>query len=223
MTALLPVAQSGAQSDLQARAIESALAGLAPSSRRVYQARIAAWLDWAKVSWARCAQPLDREHLKKYIRALELSGTSAQVQNQALAALKRLAVEAAELGWIEHNAAVQIQKIKSKRITGIRTGRWLTAAQCGALLTAPDRTTVRGRRDAAVLALLVGCGLRRAEACGLETAQLRSEPHNADSQFDRTIITNLVGKGGRIRSVAVPGWAAQTIEEWRKEIESCQS
>ncbi len=71
----------------------------------------------------------------------------------------------------------------------------------------PDRQKLKGKRDYAVLALLVGCGLRRRELAGLavEDIQLRE---------NRWVIADLCGKGGRIRTVAVPVWVKQGINAW---------
>lgn len=206
MTTLQPIQQL----DLQTRAIRAALSGLALHSRRIYQSRIQRYIDWSN-GGTKWGVILDRESVKAWMRAQELSGASAQVRNQSLAALKRLAAEAAELGWIDPNQAAQIARIKAKRITGIRTGRWLSTAQSRELIEECDRTTPTGRRDAAVLALLLGCGLRRAEVCSLTLDHLRW--HN-----DKLILTNLIGKGGRVRSVAVPVWAAQLIQEWIEDL-----
>jgi len=188
---------------LQDRAVESCLTSLAPASRRVYAARIRDYLAWSRGS---PSAPLDREHVQRYMRALELAAASPQVRNQALAALKKLASEAAELAWIDQTAAAQIGRIKARRITGIRSGKWLTRDQAQRLLAAPDRATVQGRRDAVVLALLLGCGMRRDEAVRLTSAQ-------CVTMDGRMVLRNVEGKGGRIRSVSVPRWAAQTISE----------
>lgn len=203
------------QPSLLERAIIACLSGLADTTARVYKARIREWLDWSAACYTRpdvnCV--LDREHVKQYLRHLETMNFSAQVRNQVLAALKKLAVESSDLGWISADIAVQIQKIKGKKITGIRTGRWLTVQQSAALLRAPDRTTIIGKRDLVVLALLLGCGLRRSEVCSLTTAQLNR--HNGTNKL---LLTNLVGKGGRVRTVGVPDWAAQPLKEWIKEL-----
>ena len=207
MTATLATACDSLESleSLQSRAVESCLTSLAPASRRVYAARIRDYLAWSRGS------PLDREHVQRYMRALELAAASPQVRNQALAALKKLASEAAELSWIEHATAAQIGRIKARRITGIRSGKWLTRDQAQRLLAAPDRTTVTGRRDSVVLALLLGCGLRRDEAVRLTAAQ-------CVTMDGRMVLRNVEGKGGRIRSVGVPKWAQTTIENWIKEL-----
>ena len=67
--------------------------------------------------------------------------------------------------------------------------------------------TVRGRRDHAMLAVLIGCGLRRGEllALRLESLQQREE---------HWVIANLVGRGGHVRTVPVPTWVKATIDAW---------
>jgi site-specific recombinase XerD len=62
-------------------------------------------------------------------------------------------------------------------------------------------------RDRAILGLLLGCGLRRRELTELTVDHLqRREDHWA--------IVDLVGKGGHIRTIPVPDWVKQTIDEW---------
>ena len=55
----------------------------------------------------------------------------------------------------------------------MRAGNWLLREQASALLNAPDPSTLKGKRDRAMLALLVGCGLRRAELLALEVNQIQ--------------------------------------------------
>ena len=86
-------------------------------------------------------------------------------------------------------------------------GNWLTREQAKELLTVPDRSTLRGKRDYVILALLVGCALRRRELATLdvETIQLRE---------GRWVLADLEGKGRRIRTVAIPVWVKQGINAW---------
>ena len=88
-----------------------------------------------------------------------------------------------------------------------RLGNWLTREQAKELLAVPDRSTLKGKRDYLIIALLVGCALRRRELAFLtiEDIQLRE---------GRWVIINLRGKGGRIRTVSVPIWVKQGIEAW---------
>jgi len=89
----------------------------------------------------------------------------------------------------------------------VRLGHWLTAEQVARLLAAPDLTTIKGIRDSAALALLVGGGLRRSELAALncDHFQLRE---------GRWLIADLIGKQGRIRSVPIPRWAHRAATRW---------
>lgn len=68
--------------------------------------------------------------------------------------------------------------------------------------------TARGKRDRAILALLVGCGLRRAELVNLknEDFQLRE---------DHWVVGDLIGKGKHIRTVPAPGWVKRAVDDVR--------
>jgi integrase/recombinase XerD len=51
---------------------------------------------------------------------------------------------------------------------GNQGGNWLTREQAKELLTVPDRSKIKGKRDYAILALLLGCALRRQELASLD-------------------------------------------------------
>jgi site-specific recombinase XerD len=72
--------------------------------------------------------------------------------------------------------------------------------------------TLRGKRDRAILAVLIGCGLRRAEtvAIRMEDPQLREE---------HWVIADLIGKGRHIRTVPMPSWVKNAIDEWTAKAE----
>ncbi len=90
---------------------------------------------------------------------------------------------------------------------GMRLGNWLTAEQGHALWQAPDRQRLKGKRDRALLALLLACGLRRHEAVALRLDHLQQrEEHWA--------IVDLVGKGGHVRTVPVPDWVRNELDDW---------
>jgi len=93
------------------------------------------------------------------------------------------------------------------RQKGTRLGNWLTREQAKDLLVVPHRSTLKGKRDYVLLALLVGCALRRTELAELQvqTIQLRE---------NRCVLADLEGKGRRIRTVAVPLWVKQGINAW---------
>jgi site-specific recombinase XerD len=97
--------------------------------------------------------------------------------------------------------------VKGAKKLGVRLGNWLTAEEARCLWQSPDVDTLKGKRDRAILAVLLGCGLRRRELADLDFRHLQQrEEHWA--------IVDLVGKGGHIRTVPVPDWVKTTIDEW---------
>jgi site-specific recombinase XerD len=76
-------------------------------------------------------------------------------------------VEATDNGLLAPELAAGIQRVKSAKSTGVRAGNWLSLRQAQALLNAPDITTLKGLRDRAIIAVLLGCALRRSEVAAL--------------------------------------------------------
>jgi integrase len=76
-----------------------------------------------------------------------------------------------------------------------------------ALLQAPDATTVKEKRDRAILATLIGCALRRGELVGLTVADLQQRD-------GRAVFVDISGKGGRVRTVPVPDWVEAALRAW---------
>jgi len=66
---------------------------------------------------------------------------------------------------------------------------------------------LRSKRNHAILALLIGCGLRRGELLALtvDSIQLREE---------HWVIADLHGKAGHIRTVPIPLWVKEAIDCW---------
>ena len=95
--------------------------------------------------------------------------------------------------------AAGIRRVKGAKKLGVRVGNWLTAEQGKRLLQAFDLGGLRGKRDYAMIAVLLGCGLRRAELAGLTVEELQQRK-------EHWVIADLVGKGGHVRTVPVPLW-----------------
>ncbi len=99
--------------------------------------------------------------------ALEARGLGSISINVRITAVRKLAVEAADNGLLAPELAAGITRIKGVKMKGVRLGNWLSVQQAQALLNAPDATTKKGLRDRAILAVLLGCGLRRSEVAAL--------------------------------------------------------
>ena len=127
--------------------------------------------------------------------------------NVRLAAVRRLAYEAADTVLLSPDLAAGIRRVKGAKKLGMRLGNWLTVEEARALWQLPSVHTVKGTRDRAILAVLLGCGLRRKELVDLTMDHIqRREDHWA--------IVDLVGKGGHIRTVPMPDWVKETIDDW---------
>jgi integrase len=143
----------------------------------------------------------------RYRIELESRNLAASTINVRLAAVRRLAFEVADTGLLSPDLAAGIQRVKGAKRLGVRLGNWLTVEQCRTILAAPGIETVRSRRDRAILALLLGCGLRRAEVASLDLRAIQQRE-------DHWAVVDLVGKGRRIRTVPVPDWVKGTIDDW---------
>src|SRR5713226_4206079 len=108
-------------------------------------------------------RPFTRASLQEFRVHLESLSLSPATINLRLAPLRKLATEAAENGWMDPTIAAGIARVRGVRRLGPRVGKWATAEEATALLQAPDATTVKGKRDRAILAVLIGCALRRGE------------------------------------------------------------
>jgi site-specific recombinase XerD len=106
---------------------------------------------------------LNRAAVNAYIAYLKDEETPPSSVNQRLAAIRKFVNEAAENGLIDHPTAGSIARIQNIQIRGKSAGNWLTKPQAEAMLNAPSMTTRKGKRDRAILALLLGAGLRREE------------------------------------------------------------
>ena len=165
------------------------------SGQRSYDRAITDFVDWD------CSEPrlaFNRTVVLRYRVYLEQKQYAATTINLRLAAVRRVAFEAADSGLLSPELAAGIRRVKGVRRIGVRVGNWLTAEQSKRLLAGEDRHSLRGKRNYAILAMLIGCGLRRGELLALrvDSIQLREE-HWA--------IVDLLGKAGHIRTVPIPG------------------
>lgn len=141
--------------------------------------------------------------------SLEARGLGSISINVRITAVRKLAVEAADNGLLAPELAAGITRIKGVKMKGVRVGNWLSVKQSQALLNAPDSATKKGLRDRAILAVLLGCGLRRSEVAGLTFRHIQQRE-------GRWCIVDLLGKHGRVRTIPIPAWAKVAIDIWTR-------
>jgi site-specific recombinase XerD len=175
-----------------------------PASRRVYEYAINQFIAWY------CSEPrlaLNRIVVVRYRMHLESRGLAANTINQQLAAVRRLAHEAADSGLLSPELAAGISRVKGVKQLGFRSGNWLSAEQSSEVLKHACGDSMRAKRDYAMLAMLFGCGFRRSELVGLEADEIQMrQGHWA--------VVDLIGKGGHIRTVPIPEWVKAALDQW---------
>ena len=135
-----------------------------PITRRVYNLGLDEFFAW----YGREPRPgFTKATVSAWRVALEARGLGAVSINVRITAVRKLAVEAADNGLLAPELANGITRVKGVASKGIRLGNWLSVQQAQTLLNTPDVTTTKGLRDRAILAVLLGCGLRRSEVAAL--------------------------------------------------------
>ncbi len=177
-------------------------------SKRAYGKSLTDFFAWIRATYIESEAPTFTKALvQEYRVALLERGLSASTINLRLSAVRKLARELADNGRLDPVAAAAIERVKGVERRGIRAGNWLLKDQVNELLQAPSATTRKGKRDRAILALLVACGLRRGEVTALTVDQLQQRE-------GRWVIPDLEGKGGRIRTIPIPALVKVRIDDW---------
>jgi site-specific recombinase XerD len=178
-------------------------------AQRGYSHAIDEFVEWY------CSEPrlsFSKTVVVRYRMNLETRNLAPGTINLRLGAVRRLAYEAADCGLLSADLAAGIRRVKGVKKLGIRLGNWLTAEQSQALWQAPDQERMKGKRDRALLAVLLACGLRRHELASLTVAHLQQrEQHWA--------IVDLRGKGGHVRTIPVPDWVHDLLSTWMSAAE----
>lgn len=143
----------------------------------------------------------------RYRSHLESRRLAPATTNLRLGAVRRLAYEAADCGLLSSDLVAGIRRVKGLKKNGVRMGNWLTDDQARSLWQSPDNAQMKGKRDRALLALLLACGLRRHEAANLRVEDLQQRE-------DHWAIVDIIGKGRHVRTVPMPDWVYAELFAW---------
>src|SRR5450755_1635145 len=178
------------------------------STRRQYAAIFRAFGDWLAGELGRppLVADLDTDAIAAYGRHLASAGGRGG----------RPAAPATSRVYVSMIRALARDLGREDQTDGVRVPRYepgppetLTDTDYANLLRVPDRRTIAGKRDYALLRVLGDCGLRSAELRGLRARDLRRPRANA--RHYRLFVR---GKGGREREVPVPQAVQQALEAW---------
>src|SRR6516165_3875976 len=173
-------------------------------AQRGYRHAIDEFVEWY------CSEPrlsFSRTVVLRYRIHLESRYLVPGTINLRLGAVRRLAYEAADCGILSPDLAAGIRRVKGLKKIGVRLGNWLTAEQSQKLWQTPSGERLKAKRDRALLAVLLACGVRRHEAVELDFAHIqRREEHWA--------IVDLKGKAGHTRTIPMPGWVKNVLDQW---------
>jgi len=139
------------------------------------------------------------------------AGVAPYLFNVRITAVRRLAVQAADNGLLAPELAAGICRVRGAKSKSLRVGNWLSVRRAQALLNTPDVTTKKGLRDRAMLAVLLGCGLRRSEVAALTLKHIQTRDN-------RWCILDLIGKRGRVRTIPTPTWLKGAIDAWTSAV-----
>lgn len=184
--------------------------GLAPSTVRTYRQVLCAFAAWVERKTGVGFSPSDvnRATIKGWQRYLVSDrDLDDATYTKYVSALRSF------LAYLHEEGATELTRDDAKLpkahldLTSIKA---LRAEDVGALLSAPDPETSWGRRDRALLSLLYCSGMRVAELCALDRAQVPLELLGKQSVLELPI----VGKGRKPRVVFVDELAQTLLAEY---------
>ena len=125
-----------------------------PESQRDYQHAMDEFIAWY------CSEPrlsFNKTVVTRYRIHLESPQLAPGTINVRLASVRRLAYEAADSGLLSPELAAGIRRVKGAKKLGVRLRNWLTAEEARLLWQLPSTDILKGKRDRAILAVLLGC------------------------------------------------------------------
>ncbi len=186
------------------RLLRSVLATLAsPKTAAAYRTAILDWLEWYESS----SPSLTKFSVGAWRDTLVQRGLAPSSVNQRLSAVRLFFWHAGERGLLPKSEVADLTAVRNVKRSARPPSPGLTADQAGRLLRVPDPHTILGKRDRALLALMVGCGLARQEVVHLEMRNLRRREK-------RWVLLDLGGHGPSRRIVPLPFWVKRLLDRW---------
>lgn len=185
------------------------LGSLAPGSQRAQRGaleRVARMVGGPRAELERFAwTSLRYQHVARVKSLLVDEELAPATVNRILAALKGVTRESWRLGYVDAEELRRVEDIKSVKGSTLPSGRALSMAEIQTLGDSCALDTAGGARDRAMLVVLFGAGLRRAELTALELADYA--PATGELRIRR-------GKGGKERIAYVTNGSRDLLGAW---------
>jgi len=175
-----------------------------PNTRDAYRRDVARFMEFIGIKEPNQFREVGRAHVIAWRKTLEARKLSAASIRRKLSAVSSLYGYLCEKNSVVNNPAVGVARPKE----GANEGKTpaLSDDQARALLKAPATDTWQGKRDRAMLAVLLYHGLRATELCLLKIK---------DYEERRGIRTLCIhGKGGKLRYIPVHPKAVAAVSEY---------
>lgn len=155
---------------------------------------------YSLMNWAR----IDRYDLMAFLESLRQIERSPNTVRVYLSAIKGVMMEAWVQGVIDAEHLERIKTVKGGRGERLSKGRRLTPGEIKPLIDACEDGSVKGARDAAMVAVLLECGLRRSEIVSIDMKQLNTGRNEI----------RITGKGDKERKAYLPALSQRLLKEW---------
>lgn len=177
---------------------------LSERSRRIYEHDVKVFAEWM-IAQGITPKTLTRSHVvlyRSYLQATYAKSTAGRM----LSVARRIIKEQVANGQLESNVAQDIRGFTANNETSHVA---LTMDEAHALLHMVNQSTLKGKRDYALLMLLIRTGIRRSECAALKAGDIQKEQGH-------TILMIEHGKGDKRRVVKLPADVARTLEEYQE-------
>lgn len=185
--------------------LTTTLQSVSAGSRKAYSHNLSEFLGWWKEN--------NHQHRSAYAAVVsylaylqDSRGLSFATANQHLSAIRAFFKSAMMVGAVDEKTYHSVREVHNVKQSGQRLGTWLTYETSQKLLNLPAQDTLKGKRDRAILGLMIGCMLRRSEVAKLTWGNIS---YREDGQC--WVVKDIQGKHNRIRTTPLPGWAYERL------------
>ena len=173
-------------------------------TRRIYATSLREFMTFVGISDAADFRIVNRSHIIAWRKELETRGLAGATMRSKLAALSSLFDHLCDANAVTHNPVKGVKRPKVETYEGKTPA--LGDHQARALLEAPADDTLKGKRDRAILSVLLFHAFRREELCQLKVKDITER---RGVKYFR-----VHGKGGKIRYVPCHSGTLERIDDY---------